>query len=71
MYTSEKFLYGTIVFVFVCVVVFFAAGASKSIDQQMALVNQMSTVSQATPMLQKLDAIDAQRREQAKSLAQR
>lgn len=71
MYTSEKFLYGTIVFVFFCVVVFFAAGASKSIDQQMALVNQMSTVSQAAPMLQKLDAVDAQRREQAKSLAQR
>ncbi|WP_459018314.1 hypothetical protein [Stenotrophomonas sp. PSU_St142] len=71
MYTSEKFLYGTIVFAFVCVVVFFAAGASKSIDQQMALANQMSTISQAAPMLQKLDAVDAQRRERAESLAQR
>lgn len=71
MYTSEKFLYSTIVFVFVCVVVFFAAGASKSIDQQMSLVNQMSTVSQAAPILQKLDAVDAQRRERAESLAQR
>ncbi|WP_242885295.1 hypothetical protein [Stenotrophomonas maltophilia] len=71
MNTSEKFLYGTIVFVFVCVVVFFAAGASRSIDQQMALVNHMSAVSQAAPMLQKLDAVDAQRRERAESLAQR
>ncbi|MDG9843084.1 MULTISPECIES: hypothetical protein [unclassified Stenotrophomonas] len=70
MYTSEKFLYGAIVFVFVCVIVFFAAGASKSIDQQMALVNQMSVTSQA-PMLQNLDALDAERREQAERLAQR
>ncbi|HGM5526070.1 TPA: hypothetical protein ACKP1A_000585 [Stenotrophomonas maltophilia] len=71
MYTSEKFLYGVIVFVFACVVVFVAAGASRSIDQQMALVNQMSAVSQSAPMLQKLDALDAQRRDQAERLAQR
>lgn len=71
MYTSEKFLYGAVVFVFVCVIVFFAAGASRSIDQQMALVNQMSVASQAAPILQKLDALDAERRKQAEWLAQR
>ncbi len=71
MNTSENILYGAIVLVFVCVVVFFAAGASRSIDQQMALVNQMSVATQAAPMLQKLDVLDAERREQAESLAQR
>lgn len=49
---------------------FFAAGASKSIDQQMALVNKMSVAKQV-PMLQNLDALDAERREQAARLAQR
>lgn len=70
MYTSEKFLYGAIVFVFVCVIMFFAAGASKSLDQQMALVNQMSVANQTIPVLQN-HALDAERREQAERLAQR
>lgn len=71
MNTSENILYGAIVLVVVCIVAFFAAGAVKGVDQQMALVNQMSVATQAAPMLQKLDALDAGRREQAERSTQR
>lgn len=71
MNTSENILYGAIVLVVVCIVAFFAAGALKGVDQQMALVNQMSVASQTIPVLQKLDALDAERREQAERLAQK
>ncbi len=71
MNTSEHMLYGAIVLVFVCIVAFLAAGALKGVDQQMALVNQMSVASQTIPELQKLDALDAERRNQAELLAQR
>lgn len=71
MNTSENILYGAIVLVFVCIVAFFAVGALKGVDQQIALVNQMSVANQTIPVLQKLDALDAERREQAERLAQR
>lgn len=71
MNTSENILYCAIVLVFVCIVAFFATGALKGVDQQMALVNQMSVANQTIPVLQKLDALDAERRKQAELLAQR
>lgn len=71
MNTSENMLYGAIVLVFVCIVAFLAAGALKGVDQQMALVNQLSVANQTIPVLQKLDALDAERREQSERMAHR
>jgi len=68
---SMKKLTRFFMLVFVCIVALLAAGALKGVDQQMALVNQMSVASQAVPMLQKLDALDAERREQSERMAQR